>query len=132
MPASFKVPAMVCLRLIDEILDLSKIESGKMKLEFNPVTLVEIADDMNSIFAPMAKEKNLKFSIHIAENAPPQIVTDVQRLEQVLKNLFSNALKFTARGSVTMDSKCHRQSVCQLYRAGYRYWYTTGQAKAGV
>jgi signal transduction histidine kinase/CheY-like chemotaxis protein/CHASE3 domain sensor protein len=91
------------LTLIDEILDLSKIESGKMKLEFNPVSLTEIADDMNGIFAPMAKEKNIKFSIIIAENVPTQIITDSQRLEQILKNLFSNALKFTARGSVTMD-----------------------------
>ena len=58
---------------------------------------------MNAIFAPMAKEKNLKFSINISENVPPQIITDAQRLEQILKNLFSNALKFTARGSVTMN-----------------------------
>lgn len=91
------------LTLIDEILDLSKIESGKMKLEFNPVSLTEIADDMNAIFAPMAKEKNLKFSINVSEDVPPQIITDAQRLEQILKNLFSNALKFTARGSVIMD-----------------------------
>ena len=91
------------LTLIDEILDLSKIESGKMKLEFNPVSLATIADDMKSLFAPLAKEKNLKFSINIAENVPPQIITDAQRLEQVLKNLLSNALKFTARGSVAME-----------------------------
>ena len=91
------------LTLIDEILDLSKIESGKMKLEFNPVSLEEIADDMNAIFSPMAKEKNLKFSINIAQNVPAQIITDAQRLEQILKNLFSNSLKFTARGAVTMD-----------------------------
>jgi len=91
------------LTLIDEILDLSKIESGKMKLEFNPVSVATIADDMNALFAPMAKQKNLKFSINIAENIPPQIITDAQRLEQILKNLFSNALKFTARGSVAME-----------------------------
>ncbi|TKK68900.1 response regulator [Ilyomonas limi] len=93
------------LTLIDEILDLSKIESGKMKLEFEPVSLATIADDMNALFAPMAKEKNLKFSIEVAADVPPQIITDAQRLEQILKNLFSNALKFTARGSVEMEVK---------------------------
>ncbi len=91
------------LTLIDEILDLSKIEAGKMKLEFNSISVAEIADDMNVLFSPMAKEKNLQFSIRIAEDIPPSIVTDAARLEQILKNLLSNALKFTSKGAVTME-----------------------------
>ncbi|HEY0066333.1 MAG TPA: ATP-binding protein, partial [Flavisolibacter sp.] len=90
------------LSLIDEILDLSKIEAGKMELEYQPVMLQEIVHDMRSLFAPMAKEKNLEFSIETDEKLPSQVETDKMRLEQVLKNLLSNALKFTSKGSVRM------------------------------
>jgi signal transduction histidine kinase/CheY-like chemotaxis protein len=90
------------LSLIDEILDLSKIEAGKMELEYGPVMLQEIVQDMKSLFTPMAKEKNLEFSVETDEKLPSQIETDKMRLEQVLKNLLSNALKFTSDGSVRM------------------------------
>ena len=91
------------LSLIDEILDLSKIEAGKMELEFNEVSLGSIANDLKSLFLPLAKDKNIDFSIHISEDVPSAIETDKMRLEQVLKNLISNALKFTSAGSVAVD-----------------------------
>lgn len=91
------------LNLIDEILDLSKIEAGKMDLEFANVPVHEICTDMESLFAPIAREKNLSFNINILEDAPALIETDKMRLEQILKNLLSNALKFTAKGSVTLQ-----------------------------
>lgn len=89
------------LGLIDEILDLSKIEAGKMELEFLEIPVSEISQAMNSIFQHLAKEKDLQFTIN-TENAPFIIRTDRMRLEQILKNLISNAIKFTTEGSVTM------------------------------
>lgn len=91
------------LSLIDEILDLSKIEAGKMELEYQPVMLQEIVNDMKLLFTPMAKEKKIDFIINVDEQLPSQIETDKMRLEQVLKNLLSNALKFTSQGSVQLD-----------------------------
>lgn len=93
------------LGLIDEILDLSKIEAGKMELDYVTVSIKEICDDMKALFAPMAREKGLDFSVTVANGVPPVIETDKMRMEQVLKNLISNALKFTAQGSVDITVK---------------------------
>lgn len=90
------------LTLIDEILDLSKIESGKMTLEINEVPLEDITSDMRMLFNPMAKEKNLALNIEIDPETLNIINTDKQRLEQILKNLLSNAIKFTSEGSITL------------------------------
>ena len=90
------------LLLIDEILDLSKIEAGKMELEFNEVAVDDIAGDLKALFAPVAKDKGIGFNISIDTNVPAAISTDKMRLEQVLKNLISNALKFTSQGAVNL------------------------------
>ena len=90
------------LVLIDEILDLSKIEAGKMELEYTNVTIDSIADDLTSLFSPVAKDKKISFSINIDQNVPAAINTDKMRLEQVLKNLIANSLKFTPKGSVSL------------------------------
>ncbi len=90
------------LTLIDEILDLSKIEAGKMELEYTSVSLQEVASDMQSLFEPVAKERGLELQIEIDEGNR-RIETDKQRLEQILKNLLSNALKFTSEGSVKLS-----------------------------
>lgn len=90
------------LTLIDEILDLSKIESGKMTLMLDDVPLTEVTGDMQMMFAPVAKDKNLNLKIEIGTSAPEKLHTDKQRLEQVLKNLLSNAIKFTSEGSITL------------------------------
>ncbi|MNJ97992.1 Signal transduction histidine-protein kinase BarA [compost metagenome] len=94
------------LGLIDEILDLSKIEAGKMDLEFIDITTKEITDNLRSLFNEIAKEKNIEFKI-ITQDAPLVIKTDKVRLEQILKNLISNAIKFTSQGSVTLEVKKH-------------------------
>jgi CheY-like chemotaxis protein len=91
------------LGLIDEILDLSKIEAGKMDLDFAEVKVKDITDDMKGLFNLIAKEKNLEFKINIADNVPAIIETDRMRLEQILKNLISNALKFTSKGFVELN-----------------------------
>jgi signal transduction histidine kinase/DNA-binding response OmpR family regulator/CHASE3 domain sensor protein len=93
------------LGLIDEILDLSKIEAGKMELEYVNTSLKEISYELQSLFGPVAKDKGLQFGINIASDLTPVLETDKTRLQQILKNLVSNALKFTTSGSVTIDMK---------------------------
>ena len=92
------------LGLIDEILDLSKIEAGKMELEFIEFPTREITENLTNLFAQVAKEKNIRFEI-ISKEAPTIIKTDKMRLEQILKNLISNAIKFTDEGSVSLEIK---------------------------
>jgi signal transduction histidine kinase/DNA-binding response OmpR family regulator/CHASE3 domain sensor protein len=90
------------LQLIDEILDLSRIESGKMQLEFEVVATETFARDMRMLFEPMAKEKGIDFKINIHAGVPQHMQTDKMRVDQVLKNLLSNALKFTSRGLIEL------------------------------
>jgi len=90
------------LELIDEILDLSRIESGKLQLEHTIVTVDELVADMKMLFDPLAKDKNLDLNFIVDEGTPQQLETDKMRLEQILKNLLSNAFKFTARGYIQL------------------------------
>jgi signal transduction histidine kinase/CheY-like chemotaxis protein/CHASE3 domain sensor protein len=90
------------LSLIDEILDLSKIEAGQMKLEYRDVGLADITDELESLFRPLAREKGLDWGITVEAEVPTHLETDRQRLGQILKNLLANALKFTSSGSVTL------------------------------
>lgn len=85
------------LNLINEILDLSKVESGKMELEIAEVNLTEICTDIHAMFAEVAKSKAIDFNIDCDKKELRSLVTDKQRLEQVLRNLLSNAFKFTGK-----------------------------------
>lgn len=105
------------LGLIDEILDLSKIEAGKMELDYMNVSIRDITDDIKALFSPVAKEKNLEFKINIEQNVPAIIETDKMRLEQILKNLISNALKFTSQGSVELSVKANPGNNKSIYFA---------------
>ena len=91
------------LTLIDEILDLSKIESGKMTLELHTVPVKEITQDMQMLFGEIAKEKNLELEITTKNLEMETLYTDKLRVEQILRNLLSNALKFTSEGKVSLD-----------------------------
>ncbi|MFD0940414.1 response regulator [Pedobacter boryungensis] len=91
------------LNLIDEILDLSKIEAGKMSLEIEEIKLEEVTTDMHSLFNPIAKERRLEFEVVINKDVPAHMSTDKMRLEQILKNLLSNAFKFTSEGKVSLQ-----------------------------
>ncbi|HTR28456.1 MAG TPA: response regulator [Puia sp.] len=91
------------LQLIDEILDLSRIEAGKLPLEHAIVPVADLLEDMRSLFGPIAADKNLDLNIITGTGTPQQIETDKLRLEQILKNLLANAFKFTAKGSVTLS-----------------------------
>ena len=91
------------LSLIDEILDLSKIEAGKMELDRTNIRVDEIISSMRSLFNPLAKDKNLNFVIEKSAEVPEFFHTDKMRLEQIIKNLLSNAIKFTTAGAVTLN-----------------------------
>src|SRR3954452_5079758 len=90
------------LALINDILDLSKVEAGKMDVHAGRTELHSVREFVDRAFAPVAGEKGLDFSIELAPDAPGQISTDEHRLQQVLKNLLSNAFKFTDSGSVRL------------------------------
>jgi len=90
------------LTLINDILDLSKIEAGHMEIKPEPIALTRLAKDLRNLFAPIADKKNLEFRIETAPESPAYVETDGQRLEQVLRNLLSNAFKFTERGKVEL------------------------------
>ena len=91
------------LALINDILDLSKIESGKMDVEVGGVRFADLQDYVANTFRHVADGKGLDFQISVDPELPPAIHTDSKRLQQVLKNLLSNALKFTSRGSVKLS-----------------------------
>ncbi|OBZ13566.1 response regulator [Bacillus sp. FJAT-26390] len=91
------------LTLIDDILDLSKIEAGKVILVMDEVNVSEIPEHMKLLFNPVAEKKELAFQINLDEDVPPVLYTDGQRLQQILKNLLSNAFKFTEQGSVVLN-----------------------------
>ncbi|WP_312079154.1 response regulator [Chryseobacterium sp.] len=97
------------LQLIDEILDLAKIESGKMTLEYENIVINDVVQDIKKLFQPLIHERGLDFNINIDENASVSIETDRMRLDQVLRNLLSNALKFTSEGKIDFDILVHPQ-----------------------
>ena len=90
------------LALINDILDLSKIEAGQMEIRAESLSLSRLLSDMQRVFDPVAGQKNLIFKVKVAKDLPDTIEADRQRLEQVLKNLLSNAFKFTESGSVEL------------------------------
>ncbi|MGA7238715.1 MAG: HAMP domain-containing protein [Bryobacteraceae bacterium] len=90
------------LSLINDILDLSKIESGTVTVEPNDVRIDDIRDYVTRNFRHVADGKGLEFNVDLSPGLPKNFTTDVKRLQQVLKNLLSNALKFTERGKVSM------------------------------
>jgi signal transduction histidine kinase/DNA-binding response OmpR family regulator/CHASE3 domain sensor protein len=91
------------LTLINDILDLSKIEAGHIQIHPEAVSLQRLTNDIRQLFQPVADEHKVALEVEIADDCPTAIETDRQRLEQVLKNLLSNAFKFTEAGSVRLD-----------------------------
>ncbi|MET3112353.1 CheY-like chemotaxis protein/CHASE3 domain sensor protein/GAF domain-containing protein [Pedobacter sp. CG_S7] len=92
------------LTLINDILDLTKIESGKTDLNVESVSPLEIKHDMEALFNELAKSKNINFQVNVADNMPERLLTDLTRVEQIIKNLLSNAFKFTPnQGEIRLD-----------------------------
>jgi signal transduction histidine kinase/HAMP domain-containing protein len=90
------------LELISDILDLSKIEAGRMDVQLAPIALSMLVEYVEATFRPMALERSLNFTIRLDPQVPTELHTDEQRLQQVLRNLLSNAVKFTESGSVEL------------------------------
>jgi CheY-like chemotaxis protein/CHASE3 domain sensor protein len=91
------------LALINDVLDLSKIEAGRMDLKPKQLSLPSLVESLRDIFEPVAHQRGLKLNAELAPGTDEFIETDAQRLEQILKNLLSNALKFTEHGSVSLE-----------------------------
>jgi signal transduction histidine kinase/HAMP domain-containing protein/CheY-like chemotaxis protein len=90
------------LQLINDILDLSKVEAGKMDVSPERVELRQLIEYVEATFRPMTMQKSLDFTVRTAPGAPADLLTDDSRLRQVLRNLLSNAVKFTERGGVEL------------------------------
>ncbi|WP_108650318.1 response regulator [Dongshaea marina] len=99
------------LSLINEILDLSKIEAGRMDLNLESVALDELGDEVKAGFGHLARAKGLKLEIELTEVLPEKITTDRKRLMQILKNLVSNAIKFTEHGEIAIHFRVPEDSV---------------------
>jgi signal transduction histidine kinase/DNA-binding response OmpR family regulator/HAMP domain-containing protein len=109
------------LTLINDILDLARVESGKMNIELAAVRLDDLRTQVIQDFSHVAQSKGIEFGVRVETGLPDSIQTDPTRLQQVLKNLMSNALKFTERGSVRVEIKPAksgwRPGTCGLDRA---------------
>ncbi|MFD7827824.1 HAMP domain-containing protein [Kitasatospora sp. NPDC059803] len=90
------------LQLINDILDLSKVEAGKMDLNIEAVPLRALLDYVEATFRPLTSQKNLAFTVRTVQQIPAELLTDDYRLRQVLRNLLSNAVKFTEQGRVEL------------------------------
>lgn len=98
-----KQSAYTLLDILNDVLDLSKIESGKLDIVNEPFSIRDLADEISNLFRPQAGAKNLLFQSTIGEAVPDRVVGDVRRIRQILINLLANAVKFTEKGSVCMS-----------------------------
>jgi len=107
------------LALISDILDLAKIESGTVTLNFGPLRLTDLRDYVDRTFRPTALEQNLDFTISIDPRLPTVIETDEKRLQQILKNLLSNAFQVHRQG---LCRAANRARGDRLVSGGARSW----------
>lgn len=113
--AAMRESSEALLTLINDILDLSKIESGNLTVERTSFDLIDLVEEVTELLAPRAAEKHLRLLCQIATDVPAQVQGDPWRLRQILLNLLSNAVKFTASGSVSLQVWCAEDS-----RIGFR------------
>jgi signal transduction histidine kinase/ActR/RegA family two-component response regulator len=90
------------LQLINDILDLSKIEAGRLDLHLREVTIMDLLNDIHDLFKPVADDKGLTLVVERQPSAPETLVSDADKLAQILRNFMGNAIKFTAQGQVTL------------------------------
>ncbi|MCT2590554.1 HAMP domain-containing protein [Streptomyces sp. N2-109] len=104
------------LQLINDILDLSKVEAGKMDVSPTRIALVQLVDYVEATFRPLTAEKGLDFSVRVSPELPATLHTDEQRLLQVLRNLLANAVKFTDSGAVELVIRSSGDTVPDYIR----------------
>ncbi|WP_430443742.1 MAG: response regulator [Pseudomonas piscis] len=95
------------LNLINDILDISKVEAGKLEVRPENASVSRLVEGLSNLFQPLTAEKGLEFRVELQPGAPQTLFTDRQRVEQVLKNLLSNAVKFTEQGQVSLTVSAH-------------------------
>ena len=117
------------LLLINDILDLSRVEAGKLDVHPEPFALGSLAEDLRTVFEPLAAEKKLEFAVASAPDVPAEVVTDRQRLRQVLHNLLSNAVKFTQQGRVELRI---RREIPQVPGAGAGLAFSVSDTGIGI
>ncbi|TRX75252.1 response regulator [Pseudomonas mangiferae] len=104
------------LNLINDILDISKVEAGKLDVRPESSRVSKLVESLQMLFEPLAGQKHLAFRVSLADAAPKVLFTDRQRVEQILKNLLSNALKFTEKGEVSLTVNPHPKGIAFAVR----------------
>lgn len=102
---SVKMAGNNLLRIINDILDLSKVEAGKLDIQFSPVSIIELLNEIEQIFRLSAQQKGLDFLVEPQPNLPEAVFTDETRLRQILLNITGNAIKFTDKGHIKISAK---------------------------
>lgn len=121
------------LLLINDILDLAKVEAGKFDVVSKEIDLHDVKDTMIKQFSPIANQKNISFTIDLDSHAPQRVVTDQQRLQQVLKNLLSNAFKFTESGSVSLEVRqVWKEKAERMEQADYMLAFSVIDTGIGI
>ncbi|MBX3327346.1 MAG: PAS domain S-box protein [Nitrospira sp.] len=114
MAHTVRQSAASLLTIINDILDYSKIEAGKLQLEHTDIDLSYLFDDAVKLFSEATRQKGLSLSVEIATGIPTALRGDPTRLKQILLNLIGNAIKFTATGSITVNADCLKRSAEQI------------------
>ncbi len=107
--ANIQSAGKMLLHLINDILDMSKIESGQMELSLTPYQTGSMLSDIVNMLYLRAKEKNLEFSVQVAPDLPQELIGDEMRIRQILINIINNAIKYTAEGSVSLSIECEKR-----------------------
>ncbi len=106
MIASIRQSGETLLTVLNSILDMSKIEAGKMELEIIPFALRDVVSEVGAVYAIQAEEKGLEFEVFCSRSGDVPRLGDPHRIRQILHNLLNNAVKFTSHGTVTLDVSC--------------------------
>ncbi len=120
------------LQLINDILDLSKVEAGRMDIHAERFALSALLEDIQATFQPLTAEKGLDFAVEADASAPPELFTDRQRLRQVLGNLVSNAVKFTENGHVLLRVGLDDRADGRAARAGDALAFSVADTGIGI
>ena len=119
MAQTIHTSGVLMLSLLDDLLDLSKLEAGRLALEEGPVSLPSLADELRALWTPAAKKKQLALTVELDASAPGTLKLDGRRLRQILGNLVSNALKFTQAGQVRVVlARANDRLVCSVTDTG--------------
>lgn len=124
---TIKTSAESLLRIINDVLDVSKMEAGLMTFESHPISIKEIFNSLNSMLLQKASDKNIQLSFKYDQNLPVVVMGDPTRLTQILLNLIGNALKFTNNGEVNVFAKLRREN-----EHGYEVEFSVKDSGIGI